>query len=165
MPKLKELEKVDSDYVRTGPVQNTLTKLIGCSTDALFRAFEDPASWKQFLNIDVEWTSPKPFGVGTTRTITTGRQTIEEYFTGFEEGRLMAFRFDRATLPVKAFAEEWLIEPKASDVCELQWSYAYEWGGPVKSVLSPVFNKGFDAQGTRALTKLATIMESDNPWV
>lgn len=164
MPKLKDLETVDADFVRTGPVQGSMTKLIGCTADELFRALEDEASWKKFLNIDVEWTSPKPFGVGTTRTVTANGQIIEEYFTDFEPGRLMAFRFDRATLPVAAFAEEWKIEPKGDEVCELQWSYAYKWGGPLEPVLSPAFNKFFKSQGKRSLDKLATLMESENPW-
>ncbi len=161
MPKLRDLEPVDADYVHTGPVQRSMSKLIGCSADTLFRAFEDPVSWKKFLDIDVEWTSPKPFGIGTTRTVTSKGLAIEEYFTGFEHGRLMAFRFDRTTLPMKAFAEEWRIEPKADNVCELHWSYAYEWGGPLKSVASPAFDTIFGLKGKRALDKLVALMETD----
>ncbi len=159
--KLKDLQEVDVDYPRTAPVQVALTKLVPCSAATLFRAFEDAEFWNKFLGIVVEWTSPKPFGIGTTRTVTSGGHTIEEYFTGFEQDRVMAFRFDRATLPVAAFAEEWLINSKSADVCELVWSYGYEWGGPLESVLSPAFNTGFKLNGKRALDKLVTVIETE----
>ncbi len=161
MPKMRTLQQVGADYPSTAPVSGTFSKLLPCSADTAFRCFEDGAAWKKWLDIDVEWTSPQPFGVGTTRTITANGQTIEEYFTAWEQGRLLSFRFERATLPLAAFAEEYLLVPKASDVCELRWSYGFAWGGPLASIAAPIFKAGFTKNANKGLTKLVNLLETE----
>ncbi len=160
MPKLRDLTAVDVDYATTGPNHNTIIQAIPASADALFRCLEDGPAWKEWLSINVEWTSPKPFGVGTTRTVTGSGQRYEETFLAWETGRRMCFRFDRSTLPLSAFAEDYVIVPTGDNTCELNWNYAYEWGGPLKAVLGPAFGAFFVLNGRRALRKLTALMES-----
>ena len=45
--------------------------------------------------------------------------------------------------------------------CELEWSYAFEWGGPLTPVFGRAFGAGFALQGKRALKKLAQLLEAD----
>ena len=70
----------------------------------------------------------------------------------------MCFRFDRTTLPVAAFAEDYVVTPTSDTTCELAWHYAYEWGGPLEPVLGRIFGAGFALKGRRALSKLARLM-------
>jgi len=160
MPKLKDLKPVGADYPLTGPNHRTLVMPISVPSTTLFRCLEDGPAWNEWLGIDVEWTSPEPFGVGTTRTVRTGGQTIDEYFLTWIDGQAMGFRFDRATLPVKAFAELYDCVPNGTDSCELRWSYAFEWGGPLEPILGRAFAAGFAFNCKRSLNKLALLLET-----
>ncbi len=160
MPKLKNYRAVDAEYATNGPNTATLCQKIEAPAADVFRCLADGPAWKEWLGIDVEWTSEPPFGVGTTRTVTANRQVIEEYFLVWEDGRRFAFRFDRATLPLSAFAEDYLVVELSDRSCELRWSYAFEWRGPLAKVAAPVFGRLFAMNGRRALAKLADLVES-----
>lgn len=156
MPKLRDMRPVEAEYATAGPNQRTHVQPIDKPAAVVFRILEDGPSWKAWLNLDVDWTSERPFGVGTTRTVTgPGGLRIEEFFVAWEDGCRMAFRFDRATMPVAAFAEDWSVRPTGDDSCELVWSYAYDWTGPLAAVAAKAFGVGFALQGRRALRKLA----------
>lgn len=158
MPKLRDLRPVDVDFATTGPNHNSVVQAIPKSADAVFRCLEDGPSWHDWLGIEVEWTSPEPFGVGTTRTVTTTGQRIDEYFLAWEPGRRMCFRFDRCTLPVAAFAEDYVITPTGDTSCEIAWHYAYEWTAPLATVTGPIFARLFALNGRRSFTRLAELM-------
>ena len=158
--KMRELRAVDVEFATSGSNHTTLRQRIAAPADALFRCFEDGPAWKEWLGWDVEWTSPKPFGIGTTRTLTRRRQRIEETFLAWEDGRRINFRFDRTTLPLAAFAEDYVIEPTGESSCELAWTYAYEWGGPLKPVGTWLFGTVFGINGKRVMKKLARFMEA-----
>jgi hypothetical protein len=111
MPKMRELTSVDADYATIGPNQTTLRQPIAVPATTLFNCLANGPAWKEWLGIDVEWTSPEPHGVGTTRTATTTGVTIEEFFLTWDEGERMVFRFDRTTLPMKSFAEHYECTP------------------------------------------------------
>ena len=107
MFKMRELTSVDADFALIGLNRNTLRQPIAVSAATLYNCLADGPAWRERLGIDVGWTTPEPHGVGTTRTITTARQTIEENFLTWDEGERFAFRFDRCTLPLQAFAEHY----------------------------------------------------------
>ncbi len=160
MPKLRSCRAVDAEYATSGPNTNTLVQPIDAPAGDLFHCLEDGPAWREWLGIDIEWTSSRPFGVGTTRTASRGRVVIEEYFLLWDSGRRMNFRFDRSSLPVVAFAEDYLVVPTADDRCELHWSYAYEWRGPLAPVAAPLFGWFFARNAKRSLAKLAMLMAS-----
>lgn len=85
---------------------------------------------------------------------------MDEVFTAWETGRRMSFRFDRATLPLAAFAEDYIIESHGDSACELHWTYAFEWGGPLAPIAARVFGAMFKHNGVRSLKKLADLVES-----
>jgi len=75
------------------------------------------------------WTSPRPFGVGTTRTMPAlyGLLIIDEIYFRWEEGRRHSFYVDRANLPMfKSLAEDYLVEDAGSDACRFTWTIAAE---------------------------------------
>ena len=160
MGRLRDLAEVDVDYATSGPNHATIRQHIDAPAAALFRSFEDASAWKEWLGWDVEWTSPKPFGVGTTRTLTKGRKRIDEVFLAWDDGRRINFRFTRTTLPLGAFAEDYVVEPRGESACELAWTYAWEWGGPLKPLGNAVFGFFFGINGRRVLRKLARLMAS-----
>ncbi len=158
MPKPKRCRAVDAEFATGGPNTNTLVRAIAAPADDLFRCLEDGPAWKEWLGIDVVWTSNPPHGVGTTRTVTNGRLVIDEYFLLWEAGRRMNFRFDRSTLPVSAFAEDYRVVPTGDDTCELHWSYSFEWRGFAAPLATPLFARFFARNGRKALDELANLM-------
>ena len=89
---------------------------------------ENPLSWCRLLS-KVTWTSPRPFGVGTTRTVQTvaNAGVLEEYFFRWEEGRRKSFYVLEATVPLfRRFAEDYLVEPSGEDSCRFTWTIAVQ---------------------------------------
>lgn len=161
---MREMKKVEADYPFSGPNSTTLRQVINKPAASVFASFEDAAAWKEWLGLDVEWTSDKPFGVGTTRTVITNGQTIEEVFTVWDEPDQMAFYFERTTLPLAAFAEDYTLTQLSETSCELAWTYAYEWNGPLGRLGEKGFGLFFSLTGKRSLGKLAKMMESTDRY-
>jgi Polyketide cyclase / dehydrase and lipid transport len=89
---------------------------------------DHPLAWCRILR-DVSWTSPRPFGVGTTRTarLVGGAGAIRERFFRWEEGRRKSFCVVEATAPLfRRFAEDYLVEPESDSSCRFEWTIAAE---------------------------------------
>jgi hypothetical protein len=89
---------------------------------------EDALHWCRILQ-DVRWTSPRPFGVGTTREVKAlwGANVLRENYFLWEEGRRHAFHAVESTSPLfKALAEDYLVEPRGADACRFTWTIAVE---------------------------------------
>ena len=101
-----------------------------CSPDALFDVFEDPVSWTVWaVGIkSVEWTSPKPYRVGTTRSVTFADGTeVYERFVAWERGREMAFVLDGHTSELwHSFGERYAVRDLGNGRCHLEWTVAYD---------------------------------------
>jgi hypothetical protein len=96
----------------------------------LFEVFEDPASWPRWAHGigKVQWTSPKPFQVGTTRTVTFwGGMEVYEDFVAWAHPREMAFVLYGATQEVwSRFGEHYRVVDKGDGSCTLTWTVAYD---------------------------------------
>ena len=91
-------------------------------------ASDDALSWCRILN-DLTWTSPRPFGVGTTRTVSAlrGANVLKERFFCWEEGSRMSFYATEASLPgFRRFAEDYVVEPRGEAACRLTWTIAID---------------------------------------
>lgn len=100
---------------------------------------DNPLAWCRILN-RIEWTSPRPFGVGTTRTATSlgGTNVIREVFFRWEEGRRMSFYVTEASTPLfRRFGEDYLVEPTSDASCRFTWIIAAE-PRPAARIASPV---------------------------
>jgi len=118
---LKAHKPVAEDYLATAP-QSSVVHRFPFPPEMVWNALLDAQAWTQWLPITkVTWTSPKPFGPGTTRTVEVGPQVIEETFFAWEEGRRMVFRFERSSLPVSAAVEDYRVVAVPGG-CEMHWS-------------------------------------------
>lgn len=89
---------------------------------------ELPFSWCKLLR-SVTWTSPRPFGVGTTRTARTlaSASVLDERYFRWEEGRRKSFYAVQANLPAfRRLAEDYLVEPTSATTCRFTWTIALE---------------------------------------
>lgn len=117
----------------------------------------DPVAWTQWLPITkVEWTSPKPYHVGTTRTVEIKDNIVDETFIIREEGSRMAFRFDRSGFPVTAGVEDYHIVD-APGGCELHYSCRMSPTLPRGFMLNQMMRFGFRFM----LPKLEKLIASD----
>lgn len=119
---LKAHKSVGEEYLATAK-QASAVHRFPFPPEMVWNALLDADAWTHWLPITkVTWTSPKPWGPGTTRTVEIGDQRVEEIFFAWEEGRRMAFRFERSTLPVSAAVEDYRVVPTEGGQCELRWS-------------------------------------------
>jgi len=89
---------------------------------------EGTLHWCRILQ-DVRWTSPRPFGVGTTREVKAlqGANFLRERYFRWEEGRRKSFYVVESTGPLfRAVAEDYLVEPRGEDACRFTWTIAVE---------------------------------------
>jgi len=102
----------------------------------------------------LRWTSPRPFGVGTTREVVLPLRTmiVREEFFRWDEGKGYSFFVAAANRPgLRSFAENYELEPDG-DGTLFTWTIALEPGprlAPVMKALGPV-NKAAFGQLVRA---------------
>ncbi|WP_197289462.1 SRPBCC family protein [Saccharothrix sp. NRRL B-16348] len=124
------LEPFDVDFFDSAPQRRSYVLDLPVSPERVWRglAASNPLWWCRLLS-SVEYTSPRPFGVGTTRTAAVlGVLRLREVFIRWEEGRRQSFLVDRANLPVyRRFGEDYLVE-RSGEGSRLTWTFAYEPG-------------------------------------
>lgn len=131
--KLKQHKQVGEEYLQGVPT--TLSQSLSVPASVVWNAMLDGPAWTEWLPLDsVEWTSPKPFGVGTTRTVYLGKDVIEEEFFGWEDGKRMAFRFNASPFPLSAAVEDYRLKD-TSNGCELLWTFKVSAIFPISWIL------------------------------
>lgn len=107
---------------------------------------ERPLHWCRALKI--RWTSPRPFGVGTTRHVgVLGMIQADEHFFLWEEGVRFAFHFTRSNLPLfRRFGEYYELTPTGPSSCTFTWRLAGEptlFGKANRPVTALIFSSIF----------------------
>ena len=106
----------------------------------VFAIFEDGESWPKWFRAihKVVWTSNKPYGVGTTRTVWLTAVTLDEHFFRWEQDHRCSFYVTRQSMPLAhALAEDYLLEEIALNKTRFTYSVALEprlsvaIGGPI----------------------------------
>ena len=123
-------QPVDSAFFDTAPVQlRDSFEISRPATDVWAQLTADDALyWCRILS-DVTWTSPRPFGVGTTRTVKAlrGANVLKERFFRWENGSRMSFYAVEASVPgFRHFAEDYLVEPNSETSCRFTWTVAID---------------------------------------
>ncbi len=107
---------------------------VACTPQALFGVFEDAGSWPWWApGIGrVQWTSPQPYQVGTTRTVFFwGGMQVYEDFVVWDAPRRMAFTFTGTSQQVwRRFGERYDVTDLGGGRCRLVWRVSYDPVGP-----------------------------------
>lgn len=132
MARTYECERVELDFIDRAPFRFVSTVDLAITAEQLFEVLSDETSWPHWATVitNVEWTSPEPRGVGTTRTVTMrGHIVGDEEFLAWEPFSHMAFRFNTSTSnAISAFAEDYRVVETA-DGCHLTWVMAMKPSG------------------------------------
>lgn len=141
----------DASFYETSPLRFDNSVTVPVAASIVWNILEDDHSWTVWAGVidKVEWTSPKPFGLGTTRTVTMakGLMTGWEKFIAWEPGKRMGFCFTEATMDgVDRFAEDWHVTRISENVCTVRWVMCMEPRGISKHLMplsKPLMNWNF----------------------
>lgn len=134
-----ECTKVGLDFLEQTKNVCKAEEIVRATPEQIFEVFEDAHAWTQWAMPirNVEWTSPRPFGVGTTRTVSMmGGMDGYEEFIAWEPGKRMAFTFIGSN---KAATEKFLEDYRVTDLgngsCRVEWYMAMEPRGFSRNVM------------------------------
>ena len=132
MARTYQCERVELDFIDRAPFRFVSTIELAITPEELFEVLADETSWPHWATVitNVEWTSPEPRGIGTTRTVTMrGNIVGHEEFLAWEPFSHMAFRFNTSTSnAISAFAEDYRVVPTGQG-CHLTWVMAMKPSG------------------------------------
>lgn len=138
MPKRRIHEPVDASIFEEPRNVWQASHHFSLPRNIVWAALKDADTWPRWLPLHkVVWTSPAPFGIGTTRTVTLPAGEADEEFFGWEEGYAMAFRFSASPIPFDAFAEDYRLRD-APGGCELTITHAAKTHSLVLMLIKPV---------------------------
>jgi len=128
------LQLTDESFLTTAPSRFSETfEIARPAADVWAELINDtPLDWCRALSI--KWTSPRPFGIGTTRTAKVlGALMVKERYFIWEEGHRKTFCITESSLPVfNRVAEDYVVEPLAPDRSRFTWTLAMEPKGIAK---------------------------------
>jgi len=143
------LESADADFFESAPHVFTYQKRFAAPPAQVWEQLtsdESITAWGPATK-EVNWTSPRPFGVGTTREVVAlGGATMRERFFRWEEGRRHSFASHESTLPLfRRFAEDYVVEADGADTL-FTWVVAIEPKGALAlpfKVIAPAVKAAF----------------------
>ena len=131
---------VDASFFDTAPMRLRNTVERAARPADVFAIFEDGESWPRWFHgiHKVVWTSNKPYGVGTTRSVWLTGITVDERFFRWEHDRRFSFYLTGHSVPLAhAFAEDYRLDEVAGGETRFTYSVAIEprlalsVGGPI----------------------------------
>lgn len=155
---MHQCQQVGLEFINQAQVVESNSTILNASARSVFELFSEADKWPRWypgMN-KVTWTSPRPFGVGTTRTVALGPLKAYEHFFLWEEDHRFAFCFTGTNLPfVTTLVEEYKLIVLTENSCEFTYTVAYNPALPVrltgpigKATLANVFKRA-----TRSLKK------------
>lgn len=134
-----ECTKVGVEFLEQTKNVFVAEEIVRATPEQIFDVFEDAYSWTVWaMPIEkVEWTSPKPYRVGTTRSVhMMGGLVGYEEFIEWDRGKRMAFTFLGASKPAtEKFLEDYRVEDLGDGTCRVQWYMAMEVSGFSKHMM------------------------------
>lgn len=144
--KMHPCERVDLGFIQNAPLRFCNSVELAITPEQVFEVLADAESWPRWASVitKVTWTSPQPYGAGTTRTVDMrGGIVGNEEFLVWEPFSRIAFRFNESSnRALTAFAEEYRVVPTPGG-CRLTWTLAQQVSEPARlgTVLGkPVMN-------------------------
>jgi hypothetical protein len=125
-----KLQPVDETFFDTAPVRLADSFEIDRPAGDVWAELVAPGALSFCRSLrGAKWTSPRPFGVGTTRTMPAlyGALVVDERYFRWEEGRRQSFLVERASLPLfRRFAEDYLVEETSPTSSRFTWTIALD---------------------------------------
>ena len=134
--KMHPLEPAGQDLLRRAEAHSVVEREYPIAAERLFAMFEEGPTWCEFFPVirKVEWTSPRPFDVGTTRTVTViGGVRLDEVFWAWKPGSQMGFAISAASnRSIQGLVELYDFLPLDDGHCKLRWEMGMELSGRMR---------------------------------
>jgi hypothetical protein len=120
---------VDASFFETAPMRFENAVELNATPAKAFAILADGPSWPEWFRAmhKVVMTSPEPYGVGTTRTVSLAAATVEEHFFRWEPDRRFSFYVSGTSMPLAhAMAEDYLLEEIAPGKTRFTYRVALE---------------------------------------
>lgn len=157
-------DKVDDAWIDSAPVRLVNSVDVNATPEQIWAALEDASAWPRWATVitKVEWTSPQPFGIGTTRTVTMrGRMVADEEFITWQRPNRLGFRFNEASMDgVRAFAERYTLEPRPGGGTHVVWVMAMAPKG-VSKLIVPLTRLPMRLAFGRMLRRFGKLVEAE----
>ncbi len=153
------LRTEDLSFVERAPVVVRAETSVPASPAAVWPALADAPAWTEWFTgmKDAHYTSPAPYGVGSTRYVSVMSLVADETILAFDPGKCFAFRLDSTNLPVLAALVEVVTLEAVGSATRVVYRQALEpkpWLRPLLPLLRRQMERGLQ----RGLDGLA-------PWV
>ena len=124
------LEPADSSIFLEAPIVYRFPARLPVPPERVWESLaSDRSMWDWGVGVKrLTWTSPRPFGVGTTREVVLplGTMTVREQFFRWDEGKGYSFYVAETNRPgIARFAEDYVIEADG-DGSVFTWTIALE---------------------------------------
>lgn len=134
MATFKPLKPIDESFFRTANLIATASMEARCPPERLMETLAGDVVWTQWAPAlkKVEWTSPKPYGQGSKRTVhLQGGQAVKENFFIWKPNQQVAFYVEEATISgIDSFAENYEITVLDNgQTTRLKWTVALQVTG------------------------------------
>ncbi len=108
------LESADAGFFDAAPHVFRYTKHYDAPPEKVWESLQSDESlsaWGPSVS-SLTWTSPRPFGIGTTREVGLGPTRVHERFFRWDEGSRYSFYLYESNAPLfRRFAEDYVIAP------------------------------------------------------
>ncbi|KGI67756.1 SRPBCC family protein [Mycolicibacterium rufum] len=157
MPRWFALEPADAAFLDSAPHVFRYEKHYDAAPEQVWESLQSDASLSEWGSTvtSLTWTSPRPFGIGTTRTVALGPAQVHERFFRWDEGSGYSFYVYESNAPLfRRFAEDYRVEPDGTGT-RFTWVVAIEPVGAMRlpfRLLAPLVKAGFGrmaSDGTR----------------
>jgi carbon monoxide dehydrogenase subunit G len=142
------LESADAGFFDTAPHVFRYEKHYDATAERVWESLqsdESMSAWGSTLG-SLTWTSPRPFGISTTREVGLGPTKVRERFFRWDEGAGYSFYVYEANVPMfRRFAEDYRVEPDGNGT-RFTWLVAIEPVGVLRlpfRALAPVVKTSF----------------------
>ena len=152
---------VDASFFDTAPMRFRHEVDLDATPAKVFAIFDDENSWPKWFHAihKVEWTSPRPHGVDSTRIVTLATATIFEHFFCWEEDRRCSFYLTGTSMPLAhALAEDYLLE----EIAPGKTRFTYRVGIEPRTVVAaagPLSHMYFESMFKSAVEHLQTYVK------
>lgn len=123
------LESCDETFFDTAPHAYRYPVELNVPPERVWESLTSDGSLADWgLGVTVNWTSPRPFGIGSGRTVALPARaiTVQERFFRWDEGTRYSFYVEQANRPLlRRFAEDYLVE-KTPTGSRFTWTIAME---------------------------------------
>ena len=142
MAAFKPLKPITEAFFKTANLRASASMEANCPPERLMETLAGDVVWTQWAPAlkKVEWTSPKPYGQGATRTVhLLGGQAVKENFFIWKDKEQVAFYVEEGTMPgIESFAENYEITVlNNGQTTRLVWTVAIQVTG-IGALFAPV---------------------------